>query len=82
MTAATPSPDQSPPPAKIILIVTALRAGLAITLGVALIFLPDKTRPILTNYMGIFWLMTGLMSLRWGARNQHQRRRARSSGIG
>jgi uncharacterized membrane protein HdeD (DUF308 family) len=70
--AATPAEQ----PRKIMLIVTALRAGLAVTLGVALIFQPDKTRPMLVNFMGMFWLMSGLMGLRWGARNPQQRRRA------
>ena len=75
------APDQAPPPKKILMIITALRAVLAILLGVALIFQPDKTRPMLLNFIGLFWLMTGLMSLRWGARNQHQRRRAMVVGI-
>jgi uncharacterized membrane protein HdeD (DUF308 family) len=58
------------------LLITALRAGLAVVLGVALVLQPDKTRPMLVNFMGMFWLTTGLMSLRWGARNTPQRRRA------
>ncbi len=66
----------SPPPKKIMLIITALRAGLAVVLGVALIFQPDKTRSMLVNFMGMFWLMTGLMSLSWGARHKAYRRRA------
>ena len=41
-----------------------LRGLLAVTLGVALVFQPDKTRPILANFMGMFWLASGIVSLR------------------
>jgi uncharacterized membrane protein HdeD (DUF308 family) len=47
--------------------VTIVRGLLATLLGLALVFHPDKTRPILVNYMGMFWLASGIMSVRWGA---------------
>jgi uncharacterized membrane protein HdeD (DUF308 family) len=47
--------------------VTILRAILATLLGLALIIQPDKARPMLVNFMGMFWLASGFMSLRWGA---------------
>jgi uncharacterized membrane protein HdeD (DUF308 family) len=43
-----------------------IRGIFAITLGVVLLFLPDKTLPMLGNFMGFFWLMSGFLSIRWG----------------
>jgi uncharacterized membrane protein HdeD (DUF308 family) len=53
--------------------ITLIRGMLAITLGVALIFQPDKARPILVNFMGMFWLISGIISLRWGVRGERAR---------
>lgn len=53
--------------------VPLVRAALATTLGVALLIQPDKTRSILANFMGMFWLTSGLMSLRWGASGERPR---------
>ena len=53
--------------------VTVIRGLLAITLGVALFFQPDKARPMLGNFMGMFWLASGVISLRWGASGERAR---------
>ena len=53
--------------------ITLIRGMLAVTLGVALLLWPDKARPILVNFMGMFWLVSGLVSLRWGARGERAR---------
>ena len=53
--------------------VTLLRAGLLMVLGLVLLFYPDKTRPILINMMGMFWLAGGVVSLRWGIADSHGR---------
>lgn len=53
--------------------VTIVRAVLATLLGLALLFQPDKARPMLINFMGMFWLASGVMSLRWGASGQPTR---------
>ena len=45
--------------------ITLARSVLAVALGLALILQPEKTRPMLVNFMGMFWLMAGVMSLRW-----------------
>ncbi|MGD9146267.1 MAG: DUF308 domain-containing protein [Anaerolineae bacterium] len=50
--------------------ITLIRGMLAITLGVALIFQPDKARPMLVNFMGMFWLVSGIVSLRWGVHGE------------
>ena len=51
-----------------------IRGLLAVFLGLALVFQPDKARPILVNFMGMFWLASGIMSVRWGATGQTTRR--------
>jgi uncharacterized membrane protein HdeD (DUF308 family) len=50
--------------------ITLVRGMLAVTLGVALLFWPDKARPILVNFMGMFWLVSGIISLRWGVHGE------------
>jgi len=47
--------------------ITLFRGFLAILLGLVLLFQPDKTRVMLGNFMGLFWLTSGIVSLRWGA---------------
>jgi uncharacterized membrane protein HdeD (DUF308 family) len=39
-----------------------------------LLFQPDKTRPILANFMGMFWLASGIISLRWSVSGERARR--------
>jgi uncharacterized membrane protein HdeD (DUF308 family) len=56
-------------------VVTLIRGLLAVALGVALLAQPEKTRPMLANFMGMFWLVSGLISLRWGVSGQ------RSTGL-
>jgi uncharacterized membrane protein HdeD (DUF308 family) len=54
--------------------ITLARSMLALTLGLALILHPDKSRPMLVNFIGVFWLAAGIMNLRWGTsgdRAQH-----------
>jgi uncharacterized membrane protein HdeD (DUF308 family) len=46
--------------------ITLFRGILAISLGAALLFYPDKARPMLGNFMGMYWLGSGIISLRWG----------------
>ena len=46
--------------------ITLLRGILAALLGIVLIFQPDKTRPFLVSFMGMFWLLSGVLSIRWG----------------
>ncbi|AKB62641.1 HdeD family acid-resistance protein [Methanosarcina mazei] len=55
--------------------ITLIRAGLALTLGFAVIFifLPGEQVPILVNFMGIFWLVNGIIILRWGIRREEKR---------
>jgi uncharacterized membrane protein HdeD (DUF308 family) len=61
-------------------VITMIRGLLAITLGAVLLFQPEKTRPILANFMGMFWLASGIISLRWGASGERARRLAILAG--
>lgn len=53
--------------------VTFMRGILAMTLGVALLIQPDKVRSFLITSMGIFWLVGGVMSIRWGLSGKRTR---------
>ena len=46
--------------------ITGLRGALAIGLGVSLLFVPAKTLPMLGNFIGIYWLTSGIVALRYG----------------
>ncbi len=61
--------------------ITLFRGLLAITLGVVLVFYPDKTRWFLGNFMGMFWLASGFISLRWSATGERARGWALVAGI-
>jgi uncharacterized membrane protein HdeD (DUF308 family) len=53
--------------------ITLIRGILAISLGTALLIQPDKPLPMLANFMGMYWLVAGIMSLRWGASGERAR---------
>lgn len=50
---------------------TFFRGLFAVALGIALIFRPDAARPLLGNFMGVFWFTSGLISIRWGLTSKH-----------
>jgi uncharacterized membrane protein HdeD (DUF308 family) len=49
------------------------RGLFATILGLLLLFQPEKTTPMLDNLMGMFWLASGVISLRWGASGERAR---------
>jgi len=53
--------------------ITLFRGIFAVGLGLVLLFQPEKTTPMLGNFMGMFWLASGLISLRWGASGERAR---------
>ena len=53
--------------------ITLIRGILAISLGTALLIQPDKPLPMLGNFMGMYWLAAGIISLRWGASGERAR---------
>ena len=61
--------------------ITLARSALATALGLALILEPAKTRPFLVNFIGVFWLVGGLMNLRWGASGERAQRLSIIIGI-
>jgi len=58
---------------KVMFWVTLLRGFMAITLGLALWIQPQKLRPFLITSMGMFWLVSGVMSIRWGLSGKRTR---------
>jgi uncharacterized membrane protein HdeD (DUF308 family) len=62
-------------------VITLIRGIWAVSLGVMLVFQPEKTRPMLTNFMGMFWLGSGIFSLRWGASGERAQRVAIIAGV-
>ena len=61
--------------------ITLIRGILAVSLGAALLFQPDKALPMLGNFMGMFWLASGIISLRWGASGERARLTAVLAGV-
>jgi uncharacterized membrane protein HdeD (DUF308 family) len=43
-----------------------VRGVVAIIIGILIFAWPDSSGKTLANFMGIYWLSSGLMSLRWG----------------
>lgn len=58
------------PPARLWWILLA-RAAVAFLLGV-LVLLSQKTRPALGNFIGVYWLVGSLLTLRWVAGHRRQ----------
>jgi len=52
------------PKLNLIFWITLIRGILVVVLGLSLLFIPDKTRAMLFNFMGFFWIMTGIVSVR------------------
>ncbi len=74
MTTETPdSGGRQSSSVSVIFWVTLVRGTLAITLGLALLIQPDKARPLLISFMGMFWLVSGVMSIRWGLSGERAR---------
>ena len=61
--------------------ITLARSVLALVLGLALLLQPDKARPMFLNFMGLFWLTAGIMSLRWSVNGERARRLSVVIGI-
>ncbi len=43
--------------------VTMLRAAFAFVLGISILAVPDKASPLITNFMGFYWLAAGVLNL-------------------
>ncbi|MFN2125430.1 MAG: DUF308 domain-containing protein [Candidatus Promineifilaceae bacterium] len=53
--------------------ITLGRSFFAMALGIAILFYPDKARPLLGNFIGGFWIAGSLVSLRWGFSHDRSR---------
>lgn len=62
-------------------LITLLRGVVAIFLGAALLFQPNKALPILANFMGVYWLVSGVISVRWSASGSRARGLALAAGV-
>jgi uncharacterized membrane protein HdeD (DUF308 family) len=45
-----------------------IRGAIALGLGLALLLAPSMGRPLLAQYMGMYWMASGLLSIVWGIR--------------
>ena len=61
--------------------ITLIRGIFAISLGLALLVQTDKTRPLLVNFMGFYWLASGIVSIRWGIYGRRPRVLAVLAGV-
>ena len=53
--------------------ITLIRGFLVVILGISLLFIPEKTKGMLFNFMGIFWLMSGIVIIRQEIHNRGHR---------
>lgn len=58
-----------------------IRGIFAILLGLILLLQPEKTLPWLANFMGAYWLTSGVISLRFGSSGRRSSRMAILAGI-
>jgi uncharacterized membrane protein HdeD (DUF308 family) len=61
--------------------IALVRACLAVSLGLALLVQEEKTRPLLLNFMGVFWLVSGLVVLRAILTGRPHRRFGAAAGL-
>jgi uncharacterized membrane protein HdeD (DUF308 family) len=55
--------------------ITATRGVMAIVLGLALALQHDRAPAALVNFMGVYWILNGIVSLQWGLAAEGPRRR-------
>jgi uncharacterized membrane protein HdeD (DUF308 family) len=55
--------------------ITATRGVMAIVLGLALALQHDRAPAALVNFMGVYWILNGVVTFRWGLAVQGPRRR-------
>jgi uncharacterized membrane protein HdeD (DUF308 family) len=55
--------------------ITAARGVMAIVLGLALALNGARAPAALVNFMGVYWMLNGILTLQWGLAAQGRRRR-------
>src|SRR5262249_35498949 len=58
-----------------------VRGLVALALGSAILFYPDKTRPFLGNFIGLYWLVSGVLCLRWTVSGDRARGLSLAAGL-
>lgn len=53
--------------------ITLFRSIFALSVGIGLLLLPDKSFPLVTNFLGGFWVGGSLLSIRWGVAHDESR---------
>jgi len=54
--------------------ITLVRGGMAIALGLALALHGDRAPAALANFMGVYWVLNGVVTLQWSLMAQRRRR--------
>jgi uncharacterized membrane protein HdeD (DUF308 family) len=61
--------------------ISIVRGSLAVMLGILLVLNRGEQLPTLANFMGMYWLASGIVSLRWGLEATGERRIAVVAGV-
>ena len=54
--------------------ITFVRGAMAIALGLALALHRDRGPAALANFMGVYWILNGVVTLQWGLMAERRRR--------
>lgn len=60
---------------------TFFRSLFALAVGIGIILLPDKSFPLVTNFLGGFWVGGSLLSIRWGIAHDESKLLALAIGV-
>jgi len=55
--------------------ITVARGVIAIVLGLALALHHDRAHAALVNFMGVYWILSGIVTFQWGLAAEGPRRR-------
>jgi uncharacterized membrane protein HdeD (DUF308 family) len=50
--------------------ITVARGVMAIVLGLALALHPDRAPAALVNFMGVYWILSGIITFQWAWRRR------------
>ena len=57
-----------------VVLITFVRGGMAIALGLALALHHDRAPAALANFMGVYWILNGVVTLQWSLMAERRRR--------
>ena len=67
--------------AKLLFWMTLFRSLFALAIGIGIILIPDKSFPLVTNFLGGFWVGGSLLSIRWGVAHDESKMLALVIGV-